>query len=165
MAQYFKTQTIVITCLIFYMAFILWGDYVRGILAHPAAYIGIILGGIAIAFPGLRISKTRKVTAAMLTIFIVFTISLNFISLSPIKPFKRFFYSLHPGMSRAEVQNIIQTNFQNSNYHLACFPQDKLNSDRDDMECGLRPINNLNQSIEVYYQKQRVVKVMIISSR
>jgi hypothetical protein len=161
MIQQSKTLIIVIICLAFYMALIIWGDYARGILARPAAYVGIILGGIAITFPGLRIARTRKISAVVLAIFIVFIISLNFISLSPIRPFKRFFYDVHPGMTRTEVQNLLQTSFQNSTYYLACFPLDKPNSDPDDMGCSLRPINTFsNQSIEVYYKNQRVVKVM-----
>jgi hypothetical protein len=164
------TRLIIITiCLTIYTAFIFWSDYSYGITAHPVAYLGIILVGTAIVSPGLRITKTRKISIAMLAIFIGLMISLNFVSLSPIKQFKQFFYKINPGMSREELQNLMQTHFKNSTYHLACFPLSIApitDSEEDNMSCSLSPGNTLSgQAIEVYYQDRRVVTAIIKKER
>jgi hypothetical protein len=163
--QQLKTPIVIATCLIVYLGFILWGDYVYGILAHPVAYLFVILLGIATILPGLRISKTRRISAIILAIFMTIVIGLNFISLSPIRQFNRLFYDIQPGMARSEVQRLMQSHFVGSKYYPACFPIDRVDSDPDDMTCSLKPHSNFsNQSIEVYYKKQRVVKTNKIIS-
>jgi hypothetical protein len=154
---------IIAICLTIYLGIILWGDYQYGLLAQPMTCAAIILVGVGIIFPGLRGPQTRKGSSRMLVFFITIVIAIYFTSLSPVKPFKRLFYSIQPGMSRSTVQSLLANSFPtNSKNYISCFPLSRSENEPDDMECTLQPYGTLNQSIEVNYKNQIVVQVNLV---
>jgi hypothetical protein len=154
---------IIATFLIVYLGIIIWYDYQHGFLAQPMTCANIMLGGLALISPGLRIPKTRKASSKMFVVFIVMMIAAYFTPFSPAKSFKRLFYSIEPGMSRSTVQNLIANSFPaNSKNHVACFPLSHSDNEGDDMVCTLRPYGTLNESIEVDYKNQIVAQVNLV---
>jgi hypothetical protein len=154
---------IIAICLIVYLGIIIWCDYQYGFLAQSMTCANIILGGMVIISPGLRVLQTRKASIRMFVLFIAIVIAIYFTSFSPVKPFKRLFYSIQPGMSRSTVQNLIANSFPaNSNNYVACFPLSSSDNEGDDMVCTLRPYSTLNESIEVDYKNRIVAQVNLV---
>jgi phosphatidylserine synthase len=150
-------------CLIVYLAIIIWCDYQYGFLAQPMICAILMLVGLVIIFPGLRVLQTRKASSRMLVVFIVIVIAMYFISFSPVKSFKRLFYSIQPGMSRSTVQNLLANSFPaNSKNYVVCFPLSPSDNEGDDMRCILLPYGTLNESIEVYYKNRIVEQVNLV---
>jgi prepilin signal peptidase PulO-like enzyme (type II secretory pathway) len=153
---------IVTICLVVYLGIISWCDYKYGLLAQPLACLNMMLIGLVITLPGLRIIKTRRISAGLSAVFIVMMIALHFVSFSPVKSFKRLFYNIQPGMSRSAVQKLIANSFPaNSKNYVACFPLSRPDNEGDDMECVLRPHGTLNESIEVDYKNRIVVQAIL----
>jgi hypothetical protein len=154
---------IITSCLTVYLGIIIWCDYQYGFLAQPMICANIMLVGLIIIFPGLRVLQTRKASSRILVGFIAIIIAIYFASFSPIKSFKRLFYSIQPGMSRSTVQNLIANSFPaNSKNYVACFPLSRSDNEGDDMGCTLRPYGTLNESIEVDYKNRMVAQVNLV---
>jgi hypothetical protein len=157
---------IISICLIVYLGIIIWCDYQYGFLAQPLIFAYIMLGGLVIISPGLRVLQTRKAGIRILVGFIAIVIAIYFTSFSPIKSFKRLFYSIQPGMSRSTVQNLIANSFPaNSKNYVACFPLSRSDNEGDDMGCTLQPYDTLNESIEVDYKDRIVVQVNLVAHK
>ena len=157
---------IIAICLVVYLAIIIWCDYQYGFLAQPMICAILILVGLVIIFPGLRVLPTRKASSRMLVVFIAIVIAMYFISFSPVKSFKRLFYSIQPGMSRSTVQNLLANSFPaNSKNYVVCFPLSRSDNEGDDMGCILRPYGTLNESIEVYYKNRIVEQVNLVVNK
>jgi hypothetical protein len=153
---------IITSCLTVYLGIIIWCDYQYGFLVQPMICASIILVGLIIIFPGLRVLQTRKASSKILAGFIAIVILIYFTSFSPVKSFKRLFYSIQPGMSRSTVQNLIANSFPaNSKNYVACFPLSPSDND-EDMGCTLRPYGTLNESIEVKYKNRIVAQVNLV---
>jgi hypothetical protein len=157
---------IISICLIVYLGIIIWCDYQYGFLAQPLIFAYIMLGGLVIISPGLRVLQTRKAGIRILVGFIAIVIAIYFTSFSPVKSFKRLFYSIQPGMSRSTVQNLIANSFPaNSKNYVACFPLSRSDNEGDDMGCTLQPYDTLNESIEVDYKDRIVVQVNLVAHK
>jgi hypothetical protein len=156
---------IIAICLIVYLGIIIWCDYQYGFLAQPMICASIMLVGLIIIFPGLRVLQTRKASIRILLGFIAIVILIYFTSFSPVKSFKRLFYSIQPGMSRSTVQNLIANTFPaNSKNYVACFPLGRSDNE-DDMGCTLQPSGTLSESIEVTYKNQIVAQVNLVAHK
>jgi hypothetical protein len=151
---------------ILYLGIIIWCDYQYGFLVQPKICASTMLVGLLIMSPGLRVLQTRKASSRMLVVFIAIVIAIYLTSFSPVKSFKRLFYSIQPGMSRSTVQNLLANSFPaNSKNYVACFPLARSDNEGDDMGCTLRPYGTLNESIEVDYKNRIVVQVNLVANK
>jgi hypothetical protein len=98
-------------CLTIVFSLWLFLDYFLSISLNWGLLPLVLLAGGLIALPGLSNRSHRNLNFVLVAIFATAIFTLPFLDITPAKPFYRFYSSIRPGMSIAEVQKQLDQYF------------------------------------------------------
>jgi hypothetical protein len=98
-------------CLIITFGFWMFLDILLLVSTSWIFLIIALLIGVLISYLGLSSSHYWRTHVALLALYAAAVFALFYMDLTPAKPFHRFYDSIRPGMSVAEVQQLLDRHF------------------------------------------------------